>query len=74
MIDCPACGFRVSAGKMLPRVTRVKRRSFMDHDKISEAKAAAARIATTDKRIKLPIWAWVAAGLVLVVMGAAWFG
>lgn len=46
----------------------------MNKEKLSEAKAAAARIATTDKRIKLPIWAWVAAGLVLVAVGAWVFG
>lgn len=42
----------------------------MDTEKLAEAK----KIATTDKRIKLPIWAWVAVGAVLVIAGAVLFG
>ena len=46
----------------------------MDTDKFAQAKAGALKIATTDKRIKLPIWAWVVAALALVAAGAWWLG
>lgn len=46
----------------------------MNTKKLAEAKAEAARIATTDKRIKLPIWAWAAIAVALLAVGAWVFG